>query len=142
MSTEEAPFPTPECWHPHRVSYGETDTMGLAYYGEYMHFFERARSAFIRERGMSYAEVERKGVLLPVREACCRYRHPARYDDLIWIRAGIGEWSRVSITFVYEVWDEPKSQLLATGHTQHACVGPDFKLVRVPEWLKEMFQDD
>jgi acyl-CoA thioester hydrolase len=113
--------------------------MGLAYYGEYLHFFERARGAFIRERGMSYAEVERRGVLLPVREACCRYRHPSRYDDLIWIRTGVDEWTRVSLTFRYEIRDESKSEILATGHTQHACVGSDFKPTRVPDWLKAMF---
>lgn len=70
-------FPTPETWFPHRVSYGETDCMGVLYYAEYLHIFERARSAFIRERGMSYADVEKRGIILPVREAQCRYRSPA-----------------------------------------------------------------
>lgn len=134
-------FPTPETWYAHRVSYGETDTMQQAYYGEYLHFFERARSQFIRDRGMSYAEVERRGVLLPVREASCRYRRPARYDDLILVRAGISKWGGASITFAYEIWDEARQTLLATGHTQHACVGPEGRPVRAPSWLKELFED-
>ena len=75
-------FPTPDVWLAHRVSYGETDTMGYLYYAEYLHLFERSRSEYIREMGMSYAEVERLGIMLPVREAQCRYRRPARYDDL------------------------------------------------------------
>lgn len=50
---------------PHRVSYGETDTMGVLYYAEYLHLFERARSAYIRSCGMSYADVEKKGIILP-----------------------------------------------------------------------------
>lgn len=132
-------FPTPEAWLDHRVSYGETDTMQQAYYGEYLHFFERARGLFIRERGMSYAEVERRGVLLPVREASCRYRRPTRYDDLIRVRIGVAKWGGASVTFVYEVWDEAREHLMAEGRTQHACVGPDFKPVRVPAWLKELF---
>jgi len=134
-------FPAPDTWLEHRVSYGETDTMQQAYYGEYLHFFERARSQFIRERGMSYAEVERRGVYLPVREAYCRYRRPAHYDDLILIRAGISKWGGASITFVYEIWDQDRSVLMAEGRTQHPCVGPDNKPVRVPAWLKELFAD-
>ena len=48
---------------------------------------KRARSEYIRCRGMSYSEVEKRGILLPVREARCRYRAPARYDDLVQVHA-------------------------------------------------------
>ncbi len=131
-------FPEYDSWYAHRVSYGETDQMGILYYGEYLHLFERARSQFIRERGMSYAEVEARDILLPVREACVRYRAPSRFDDLIYIHTGVSEWKRASMTFVYEVMDEAKQSILVTGHTQHALVGRDFKPTPVPEWLKEM----
>jgi hypothetical protein len=59
-------------WFSHRVSYGETDSMGVLYYAEYLHIFERARNQFIRDRGLSYAMVEERGLFLPVREARCR----------------------------------------------------------------------
>lgn len=135
---EREAFPANDTWYAHRISYGETDQMGILYYGEYLHLFERARSQLIRERGMSNAEVERRGIFLPVREASVRYRAPSRYDELIYVHTGISVWSRASITFVYEVFNEAKDRLLATGHTQHACVGPDFKPVAAPAWLKEM----
>lgn len=131
-------FPPHDSWYTHRVSYGETDQMGVLYYGEYLHLFERARSQFIRERGMSYAEVERRGVLLPVREACVRYRAPSHFDALIHIHTGIREWRRASLSFVYEVLDESKSSVLVTGHTQHALVDRQFKPHPVPGWLKEL----
>jgi len=132
-------FPTPDAWYQHRVSYGETDAMGVVYYAEYLHFFERARGQFIRERGMSYAEVERRGVLQPVVEAGCRYRISARYDDLLLVHVGINEWKRASLRFVYEILDETRSKVLATGFTEHACVSPQGKIVRVPDWLKQLF---
>lgn len=125
-------------WHPHRVSYGETDTMGVLYYAEYMHIFERARSTLIRERGMSYTVVERRGIYLPVREAYCRYRAPARYDDLVYVRVWISEWRRASVTFSYELYAEDKTAQLATGMTQHAVVDPSGKPVAVPAWLKDL----
>jgi acyl-CoA thioester hydrolase len=118
----------------HRVSYGETDAMQVAYYGHYLHWFEQARSHFIRERGMSYAGVEAKGVFLPVREASCRYRRPARFDQRITVRTWITSTTRASLTFAYQVLDEEET-LLAEGRTEHACVDSSGKPVRLPEWL-------
>ena len=128
-------FPGPEHWLEHHVSYGETDCMGYMYYGEYFHLFERGRSAFIRGQGMSYARVEEQGVYLPVREAQCRYRSPAHYDDLLRVRVRVGEWGRASITFQYEVRCEDR--LICTGMTQHACVNKAGRPTAVPDWLKE-----
>ncbi|WP_320175148.1 thioesterase family protein [Maridesulfovibrio sp.] len=136
MNTE---FPTPHSWLAHSVSYGETDAMGVVYYAEYLHFFERSRSLFIRERGMSYAEVEERGIYLPVREANCRYRIPAQYDDQLDIQVGISEWKRASIKFTYNIYKDERSTLIATGFTEHACVNKDGRPVRVPEWLREIF---
>lgn len=137
--SNNADFPATQSWLAHRVSYGETDAMGVVYYAEYLHLFERARSLFIRERGMSYAEVEKRGVFLPVREACCRYRIPARYDDELWVRCGISEWRRASILFVYEVHAQDRATLMATGSTEHACVNAEGRPVRVPDWLRGLF---
>ncbi|MDD4951211.1 MAG: thioesterase family protein [Desulfovibrionaceae bacterium] len=137
--TDKDQFPSPDTWYGHFVSYGETDAMGVVYYGEYLHLFERARSQFIRERGMSYARVEEKGIFLPVREACCRFRAPLRYDQHIWVRCAISHWGRASMRFVYEVRDNDKKSVAATGETEHACVNPAGRPVRVPDWLKELF---
>lgn len=132
-------FLTKDCWYHHFVSYGETDTMGVLYYAEYLHIFERARSFFIREHGMSYAEVEKRGIILPVREAQSRYRTPVKFDDEILVKVGISEWKRASMKFAYEVWNKDKTVLHATGMTEHAAVNHEGKPVRVPEWLKELF---
>ncbi len=132
-------FVTAESWYRHFVSYGETDTMGVLYYAEYLHIYERARSHFIREHGMSYAEVEERGIILPVREAQSRYRTPVRFDDEIFVRVGISKWKRASMIFAYEVWNKDKTVLHATGMTEHAAVNRDIRPVRIPDWLKELF---
>lgn len=134
------PFPTPDIWLEHRVSYGETDCMGIVYYAEYLHFFERSRNEYIRQRGMSYASIEEKGIFLPVREVTCRYRHPARYDDLLLIHAGISEIGRASLRFVYEIWDAGKTQLMVEGMTQHATVNPVGKPVPAPQWFRHLLR--
>lgn len=139
MNDAPSTFPTPEAWLEHRVSYGETDAMKVVYYAEYLHYFERARSLFIRERGMSYATVEERGLYLPISEATVRYKRPLRYDDLAYVRVGIHEWRPASVGFVYEVYAQDKATLHATGTTRHACVNGDGRPVRIPEWLKDLF---
>ena len=135
-------FPEQEIWLAHRVSYGETDAMGMVYHAEYLHYFERSRSEFIRELGgMSYRTMEEKGIALPVRDARCRDRRPARYDELIHIRAGLSEWGRASMTFVYEIYDEQKETVLAEGMTEHACVDASSgRPVRMPSWVRDLFE--
>lgn len=114
--------------------------MGVMYYAEYLHLFERSRSEFIRERGVSYAEVEKRGVLLPVREVQCRYRSPCHYDELVRIHAGVSEIGRASIRFLYEIWNQGKDRLLADGMTQHALVNPEGKPMRMPAWFEQILQ--
>jgi acyl-CoA thioester hydrolase len=134
-------FPPPNTTYEHFVSYGETDTMGFLYNGEYLHLFERARSKFMRDRDMSYRDVEAKGLLLPVREAHVRYRSPAKYDDRILVRARVSEWGRASIRFDYEIRAAEDERLIATGFTHHPCVNRDMKPIAVPDWLKESCSD-
>lgn len=112
--------------------------MGVMYYAEYLHLFERARSEYIRKLGMSYAVVETRGVILPVREVNCRYRSPAHYDELVHIRIGVSEIGRASLRFVYEIWNEDKTRKLCDGMTQHAVVNREGRPVPMPEWFREL----
>lgn len=132
-------FPEPSGWLAHRVSYGETDAMGVVYYANYLHLFERGRSELIRALGFSYATVEERGIFLPVREATCRYLAPARYDEVIHIRTGLAGRSRASLDFVYEITDADKSRVLTRGSTQHAVVNAQGRPVRIPDWLSALF---
>ncbi len=125
-------------WLSHRVSYGETDAMGVMYYAEYLHLFERGRSEWIRAHGESYRAIEARGIYLPVREAHCRYRAPARYDDLLWLEIDLISLGRASLTFSYRLMEATKTQLLAEGSTQHAVVDGTGRPVRLPPWLRDM----
>lgn len=136
MSADGHPGAQETTWH-HRVSYGETDAMGHAYYGEYMHWFEQARSQLIRERGMSYALVEERGLYLPVAEAGCRYRRPVRFDQEIAVQAVVSAWGRASCTFSYRVTSQ--ETLVAEGSTRHACVDKTGRPVAMPDWLRRLF---
>src|SRR5215468_4367692 len=105
-----------------RVIYGDTDQMGVVYYANYFRYFEFARSEYFRAIGGTYRDFEQEGAFLPVVEAVCRYRAPARYDDLLVIRTDVTKLRRASITFEYELVREREERVLCTGSTMHACV--------------------
>ncbi len=115
-----------------RVIYGDTDKMGVVYYANYLRYFELSRSEFFRAKGGSYVAVEAQGYGLPVVEAFVRYRAPARYDDVLVVRARVGELKRASLRFEYEVRREGEEALLCTGHTLHACLGKDGRPCGLP----------
>jgi acyl-CoA thioester hydrolase len=86
----------------HRVLYGDTDQMGVVYYANYLRFFEGARNEWIRSLGLTYAQIEERGIMLPVFEASIQYLKPARYDDLLDIKI-VATHTRVKIRFEYKV---------------------------------------
>ena len=98
----------------YRVSYGDTDQMAVVYYGNYLEFFERSRTEMLRDCGLPYSELERRGWLLMVIEANCRYYVPARYDDLLTFQSAVAEISRVRIKIFTKVMRE--GVLLAEGY--------------------------
>ena len=116
-----------------RVIYGDTDQMGVVYYANYFRYFELARSEFFRSRGGSYRELEKDGKLLPVVEASCAYRAPARYDDVLVVKASVSELRGASLTFTYEVRRDADGEVLCTGQTKHACIRRDGKPTRIPD---------
>ena len=119
-----------------RVIYGDTDQMGVVYYGNYLRFFEAARSDFLRDKGARWRDVERThGVYLPVVEAKVNYKRPAFYDDLLVIETMLAELGRASLRFEYRVLRG--DDLLATGHTVHACVDKQGDIREFPAALSE-----
>jgi len=117
-----------------RVIYGDTDQMGVVYYANYLRFFEAARNEFIRAKGLRYRDVEREyQLMLPVVEAGVQYRRPARYDDLLTVEIALAEARRATARFRYRVLRE--DELLATGHTVHACVDLEGRVRRMPAGL-------
>src|SRR5512138_3239421 len=104
-----------------RVIYGDTDQMGVVYYANYLRFFEAGRNEFIRARGLRYRDFEEQfRLMLPVVEAQVSYKAPARYDDLITVETAIEDVRRASARFGYRIVRD--DEVVATGHTVHACV--------------------
>ena len=119
----------------YRVIYGDTDQMGVVYYANYLRWFERGRSEFLRQIGLPYANIEAAGFHFPVAEVTCRYAQSARYDDVIEIATTLVEFSRVSLLFEYKICRQADQLVLATGSTKHACIDHEGRVKRIPKIL-------
>jgi acyl-CoA thioester hydrolase len=124
---------------PIRVRYAETDQMGVVYYANYFVWFEVARAELLRSLGWSYREMEAEGVGLPVIEAHCEYRQPARYDDVLDIRTKGALVSAACVRFDYEVVRRSDGIVTAVGRTVHAAIDPTGKPCRLPERVRTLF---
>lgn len=116
----------------YRVIYGDTDQMGVVYYANYLRWFEKGRTEFLRESGTLYTSVEKMGLHFPVTEASCRYFSPARYDDEILIETRLTSLGRASLKFSYRISRKEESLLIAEGWTRHACVDREGKVTKIP----------
>jgi acyl-CoA thioester hydrolase len=116
-----------------RVRYAETDRMGLLHHANYIVYFEMGRTELLRERGISYRDIEDSGHLLVVVEVGCKFKRPAYYDDLLTLRTTVERVTHVKIVHRYEVLRD--GVLLAEGHSTLACVDREFRPVPLPEIL-------
>jgi acyl-CoA thioester hydrolase len=122
-----------------RVRYAETDKMGVVYYANYFVWFEVARADLLRSLGWTYREMEHAGVTLPVIDAQCEYRRPARYDDEIEVRTKGRMLSPVRMEFTYEILFREDYSLAASGRTIHAALDLTGKPCRLPDRITQVF---
>ncbi|MDM8524568.1 thioesterase family protein [Desulfococcaceae bacterium HSG8] len=122
----------------YRVIYGDTDSMGIAYNANYLRWFEIGRSEMFRSLGLPYKEIEARGFFLPLSEVHCKFISPAKYDDLLIIEASLDPGVRGGIKFDYCIYSEDEKNILAKGYTKHACLDRSGKVVRPPEFLKDI----
>ncbi len=115
-----------------RVYYEDTDCGNVVYYANYLRYMERGRTEFMRESEVSFAHLQRQGLMLVVASSAVTYHAPARYDDLLDVATAIKEFSPVSVTFG-TVITSGDGRLLTTGDVKIVCVNTDGKIRRLPE---------
>ena len=121
-----------------RVWYKHTDQMGFVHHSNYICYYEEARSAFMREYGVSYAKMEAEGVLMPILHIESDYRRPAFYDDELTVRVLIGEVPKARFTVDYEVYNS-QGELLNTGRTVLGFLRKEsMRPCRAPQWFVDL----
>ena len=112
--------------------------MGVVYHSNYLNFLELGRVEWLRSLGYSYAELEKKGVLLTVVHADLNYRFPARYDELIRVETEVSSIGKSSIEFSSQLYNE-NDILLLEGKVKLVCLNADtFKPISIPADLRNL----
>lgn len=114
-----------------KVRYVETDKMGIVHHSNYYAWFEVGRGDFIEDSGISYDNIEKQGIMLPVLESGCKYIEGAKYNDELIIETTIKELNGAKIIFSYNVIRESDKKILAKGNTTHAFVNNDFRIINI-----------
>ena len=121
-----------------RVRYGEVDRMGYLHHGNYPLYFEEGRTELIRTIGLTYREIEDRGILLPVRDMHIRYFLPAKYDDVLTVITTLVNQPLVKMVFEYIVNNE-SGELLCEAKTTLAIVSAtNRKPTRIPVFFAEL----
>lgn len=120
------------------VRYAETDQMGIAHHSNYPIWFEVARTDYIKAAGISYTDVEKEGIIMPLVGLECKYRQAAFYEDCLKVHAKLTKLTPVRLEFSYQV--TRGEDLIATGMTSHGMVGKDLKPVNVKKKHPNIYQ--
>jgi len=120
-----------------RVRYGETDQMGVVYHGNYASYFEISRTEWLRNLGVTYKELENKGIMLPVISLFFNFIKSAKYDDVLTINVILKKKPLVKIEFDYEIYNQKKEKI-STGNSVLAFMDMKTnKPLRCPNYILE-----
>ena len=127
--------------HSMRVRYAETDQMGVVHHGNYPTFLEEARTAWLRDMGISYKKMEASGIGLPITLVWLKYKKSALYDDVLTIKTILSKIPNVRLEFDYEIYNEAE-ELLVTAKTELVFINMQTKRpMKAPEYFLEVLEN-
>ena len=121
-----------------RVRYAETDQMGVVYHANYLVWCEIGRTDFIRSRGMSYADMEKRGFLLAVTQVSMRLHASARYDDEVRVTTRLAGVRSRAVEFAYEISRADTGASIASVATTLVSISPDGRPVTLPAEIRAL----
>lgn len=122
------------------VRYRETDQMGIVHHSVYPVWFECGRTDFIKNAGISYGQMEKDGIRLPLISLKCRYMFPSYYEDKITVKTSIKNLTPTRIAFFYEVFRDGNEKPVVSGETEHAWADNRLKPVNMKKYRPELYR--
>ena len=123
--------------HQFRVGYKDTDQMGIMHHSNYIVLYEMARTEWLRYMGLTYAEIERRGVMSPIIEVNSKYLYPAFYDEVLTVKVFLEEMPMARLIVGAEVYN-PDGKLINKGSVTLGFMHADTRRpCRAPEWFTE-----
>lgn len=113
----------------HKVQYYETDQMKVAHHSNYIRWMEEARTDYLDAVGVSYAEMERRGIISPVLTVSCQYHTMTRYGESVRVETRLTEMGNVRYRLSYRIVDAVTGELRATGESTHCFIDPENRVI-------------
>lgn len=113
----------------HKVQYYETDQMQVAHHSNYIRWMEEARTDYLDSVGVSYAEMERRGIISPVLTVSCQYHTMTRYGERVQVETRLTEMGNVRYRLAYRIVDAETGELRAVGESTHCFINPDNRVI-------------
>ena len=123
-----------------RIYYEDTDCGGVVYYANYLKYFERARTQYLEERGLSVARLMNEGTVFVVVHAEADYRSPARYGETLVIETVLSDMTAASFTFAHVVKDKASGRVVVEGSARLAATDANGKVKRVDKTIVAALQ--
>ena len=123
-----------------RIYYEDTDCGGMVYYANYLKYFERARTQYLEDRGLSVAGLMKEGTVFVVVHAEVDYRSPARCGDRLIIETVISDMTAASFTFSHVIRERESRRVVVEGSARLATVNGKGKVKRLDKVMVAMLQ--
>ena len=114
-----------------KIYYEDTDCGGVVYYANYLKYFERARTEYLADRGLSVAGLMKEGTVFVVVHAELNYRSPARYGDCLVIETVVSDTTPASFTFSHVIRERESRRIVVEGSARLASTDRDGKVKRL-----------
>ena len=114
-----------------RIYYEDTDCGGVVYYGNYLKYFERARTQYLEERGVSVAGLMKEGTVFVVVHAEVDYRSSAHYGDLLTVETIVSDMTAASFTFSHVIRERESQRVVVEGSARLAATDGNGKVKRL-----------
>lgn len=122
------------------VRYAETDQMGIVHHSVYPVYFECGRTEFIKAFGISYDNLERFGVMLPLARLSCEFKAPLHYGETVLVKTSLIKGTKARLIIGYEVYCDERNILCGKGFTEHAITGTDLRPINLAKYKPEIYE--
>ncbi|WP_100488848.1 acyl-CoA thioesterase [Sporolactobacillus pectinivorans] len=120
--------------------YNETDKMGIIHHSQYVIWFEVARTDWIKQSGLSFRQIEERGLMMPVLGIEVHYHSPALFDDAVIVETTIKNYDSVKMSFSYKVMKEADGTLLVDGTSLHCWTDEQMRPISLRKKDPELHQ--
>lgn len=123
-----------------KIYYYETDRMGIVHHSNYIKIFEEARMDFIAQAGLSYAEIEKAGIMMPILSVECNYKKPLCFNETFDVWTEIIRCNGVTIDIEYTIKNRKTGKICITGKTKQCFTDMEMKPVRTRNTHPEIYK--